>query len=117
MENDIVTFPEKDTPQGSLISPLLMNIALYEMEKAVIEYVMNLNIKNSDGKSLVKRRRSSSISSISIIRYADAFVIPHANNIVIESCKIFIQNYLTKISLKLKESKTRICYTLNSYDN
>lgn len=114
LENDIVTFSEKGTPQGSLISPLLMNIALNGMEKAVIEYVMNLNIKNSDGKSLVGRRRSSSIS---IIRYADDFVILHANNIVIESCKIFIQNYLTKIGLKLKESKTRICHTLDFYNN
>jgi RNA-directed DNA polymerase len=104
---------EKGTPQGSLISPLLMNIALHGMEQAVIEFMKSLRLKGPNGKNVVKRRRANSIN---IIRYADDFVILHENELVIKSCKEFIQNFLLNLGLKLKDTKTRICHTLHDFE-
>lgn len=114
LEHGVVEPVEKGTPQGSLISPLLMNIALHGMEEAVVNFMKNLKIKGNDGKNIIKRRRSSSIN---IIRYADDFVILHENELVIKKCKEFIQNFLLTLGLKLNESKTQIRHTLNWFED
>jgi len=41
---------KKGKPQGSIISPLLMNIAFHGMEEAVINFMKNLKIKGSGQK-------------------------------------------------------------------
>lgn len=114
LEDNVYLPVEKNTPQGSLISPLLMNIALHGMEQAVIEFMKSLKLKGPDGKYIVKRRRASSIN---IIRYADDFVILHENELVVKSCKEFIQNFLLNLGLKLKDTKTRICHTLYNFES
>ena len=113
LEDNAYSSVEKGTPQGSLISPLLMNIALHGMEQAVVEFMKSLKLKGPDGKYIVKRRRASSIN---IIRYADDFVILHENELVIKSCKEFIQNFLLNLGLKLKDTKTSICHTLYDFE-
>jgi RNA-directed DNA polymerase len=114
LENNIYFPVEKGTPQGSLISPLLMNIALHGMEQAVIEFMKSIKLKGLDGTYIIKRRRASSLN---IIRYADDFVILHENELVIKSCKEFIQNFLLNLGLKLKNTKTRICHTLYDFED
>ena len=114
LENNNYFPVEKGTPQGSLISPLLMNIALHGMEQAVIEFMKSIKLKGLDGTYIIKRRRSSSIN---IIRYADDFVILHENELVIKSCKEFIQNFLLNLGLKLNNTKTRICHTLYDFED
>jgi RNA-directed DNA polymerase len=114
LEDNVYLPVEKGTPQGSLISPLLMNIALHGMEQAVIEFMKSLKLKGPDGKYIIKRRRASSIN---IIRYADDFVILHENELVIKSCKEFIQNFLLNLGLKLKDTKTCICHTLYDFED
>lgn len=113
LEDEILTLVEKDTPQGSLISPLLMNIAFHGMEQAVANFLKNCKIRDKNGKYVVKRRR---VSSINTIRYADDFAILHENELVIKSCKEFIKIYFASIGLKLKESKTKIQHTLNKFE-
>lgn len=99
LEDEVVMPIEKGTSQGSLISPLLIKIALHGMEQAVVNFMKTLKIKGKDGKYIVKRRRSSSIN---IIRYADDFVVLHENELVIKSCKEFLKGYLANLGLKLK---------------
>lgn len=53
------------------------------------------------------------IRSISIIRYADDFVVLHKDLEVIQMCKQKIEEWLTDLSLELKPSKTRITHTLS----
>jgi RNA-directed DNA polymerase len=54
--------------------------------------------------------------SLSIIRYADDFVILHKDIERIIQCKEIIENWLVKIGLELKPSKTRISHTLYEYE-
>jgi RNA-directed DNA polymerase len=54
--------------QGGVISPLLANIALHGMEERIKQYADTLPCKNGSSKRDNRR-------SLSLIRYADDFVI------------------------------------------
>ncbi|MDB9540997.1 group II intron reverse transcriptase/maturase [Anabaenopsis arnoldii] len=99
-----VLFPtEEGTPQGGVISPLLANVALHGMEEILKEYASQLPGKGA------KRDKARAIS---IIRYADDFVILHENLAVIEQCREILVTWLNEMGLELKPSKTRLAHTL-----
>ncbi|GAC1489371.1 MAG: group II intron reverse transcriptase/maturase [Chamaesiphon sp.] len=98
-------FPTSEgTPQGGVISPLLANIALHGMENR-IKQKANLLPGN-------KR-----VNALSLIRYADDFLILHENKTVVQRCQEIISEWLNDMGLELKPSKTRLCHTLNKCDN
>jgi len=99
-------FPTSEgTPQGGVISPLLANIALHGMEERINQIAMTLpGAKRNNHKAL------------SLIRYADDFVILHENLAVVQRCQTVITEWLNDIGLELKPSKTRLCHTLNKCD-
>jgi RNA-directed DNA polymerase len=93
------------TPQGGVISPLLANIALHGMEERI----------NQVADSLPGKRQANRYA-LSIIRYADDFVILHKDLTVVQRCKEVISEWLNGMGLELKPSKTRIAHTLNKHD-
>ena len=99
-------FPTNDgTPQGGVISPLLANIALHGMEERVKQYAETLK-----GRKLANRQ------SLSLIRYADDFVIIHEDLNVVKKCQEIIANWLSDMGLELKPSKTKLTHTLNEIE-
>jgi RNA-directed DNA polymerase len=92
---------ERGRPQGGVISPLLANIALHGME----------NVINNVADSLRGKKRENR-AALSLIRYADDFVILHSEKEVVERCKEEIMNFLAKLGLELSEAKTSIVHTL-----
>jgi len=95
-------FPTNDgTPQGGVISPLLANIALHGMEERIKQYAETL-----------KGRKRDNRDSISLIRYADDFVIIHEDLNVVKKCQEIIAEWLSDMGLKLKPSKTKLTHTL-----
>src|SRR4028118_714171 len=94
------------TPQGGVISPLLANIALHGMEERVKQYAEILPARNGKGKR-------DNRSSLSLIRYADDFVILHEDITVVQRCEEIISGWLKGMGLELKPSKTRLAHTLN----
>jgi len=102
MENKDLTTTEKGTPQGGVISPLLANIALHGMELEIKKYARTL-----------KGRKEENEDNLSLIRYADDFVILHKDLNILLQCKEIIENWLEDIGLELKPSKTKISHTLN----
>jgi RNA-directed DNA polymerase len=108
-------FPTKEgTPQGGVISPLLANIALHGLEELIKGLAPKFDMRDSKRHTLSVRAK---LKSISIIRYADDFTILHENIEVIKQCKEKIEEWLNDIGLELKPSKTRICHTLNKYND
>jgi len=106
-------FPtEEGTPQGGVISPLLANIALHGMENEIKELSKSFDMKDCRGRQIAKRDKQKSVS---IIRYADDFVILHEDLEKIQLCKEHIEKWLQDMGLELKPSKTRIAHTLNEY--
>ena len=114
--DDKELFPTSEgTPQGGVISPLLANIALHGMENEIKSKVApTIDMKDYRGRQLALRDKSKSLS---LIRYADDFVILHEDITVVHKCKEVISKWLTKIGLELKPSKTKITHTLKDYEN
>jgi len=103
-------FPTSEgTPQGGVISPLLANIALHGMEYQIKEYVGSLKYLDK-----IKKNR---MDSVSLIRYADDFVILHKDLTVVQGCQTLIADWLKDMGLELKPSKTRLAHTLNPVEN
>ncbi|MGD1716356.1 reverse transcriptase/maturase family protein [Dapis sp. BLCC M172] len=70
------------TPQGGVISPLLANIALHGMEERLSEFTEKLPLKYPSRRIMAKRDQRNSLS---LIRYADDFLILH------EDIKVLLQ--------------------------
>ncbi len=100
------------TPQGGTISPLLANIALHGMENDIKQLATKLDMKNSRGRQLGWQNKQSSVS---LIRYADDFLILHEDINILNRFIKAITQWLNDIGLELKPSKTRIAHTLNYY--
>ena len=83
---------EQGTPQGGVISPLLMNIALHRME---------YNVVRNFGKNEIK-----------VVRYADDFVIFGKSLESVQKAKEIIKPFLKPIGLELSEEKIRIAHSM-----
>jgi len=102
------------TPQGGVISPLLANIALHGIEELIKGLAPKFDMKRPDNTQLGIRDK---LKSISLIRYADDFVVLHEDIEVIKLCKSEIEKWLSDIGLELKPSKTRLAHTLNKLED
>ncbi len=89
---------ESGTPQGGVVSPLLMNIALHGLE---------------DTLQGVKR---TARDKPRMIRYADDLVVLHSTREMILEVKTRVNDWLKDMGLELKPSKTRITHTLIPYE-
>lgn len=88
---------EAGTPQGGVISPLLMNIALHGFETDLVS-------------SFPKEVKPA------LIRYADDFVILHHDLDTLLQLRQRAEEWLAELGLNLKESKTRITHTLYEHE-
>ena len=99
-------FPTREgTPQGGVISPLLANIALHGMEERIKQYAETF-----------KGQKKSNRQKLSLIRYADDFVVIHEDLNVVNKCQEIIADWLSDMGLELKPSKTKLTHTLNEID-
>jgi RNA-directed DNA polymerase len=96
---------EEGTPQGGVVSPLLANIALHGMELEIKKFARTW-----------KGNKNNNEQSVSLIRYADDFVILHKNLDIVLKCKEIIENWLVDIGLELKPSKTKVSHTLKQHN-
>lgn len=98
MTEGTFTSTESGTPQGGVVSPLLMNIALHGMEEAI--------------KSVKRTTRDTP----QMVRYADDLVVFHSTLETILEVKARVNEWLKGMGLELKPSKTRITHTLIPYE-
>lgn len=94
---------EKGTPQGGVISPLLANIALHGLENHLKDFVSKLPIKPHEGAN---RGSVAKIKALSVIRYADDFVLIHRNKVILELCIAETRKWLELIGLEISEKKS-----------
>ena len=92
------------TPQGGIISPLLMNVALDGMER-------EFGSERPDGKLVSPALRAGKNRGLNLIRYADDLIVTAPSREVLETYVVpKIEEFLAKRGLKLSEAKTRIVH-------
>jgi len=97
---------DQGTPQGGPLSPLLANIALSGLERAL---GAALKVGTKMGEYRVSKPPR-------IVIYADDFVVLHEHRAVVEAAKVFIEGWLRPLGLNLSPTKTRITHTLEKVD-
>lgn len=114
LENGITTETTLGTPQGGVISPLLSNIALHGLENHMKTWIGKQTIVNSKGEKLNTMKKRAGLT---VVRYADDFVILHKDETVITKAKTEVESWLKHVGLELKEAKTRVAHTDSCYEN
>ncbi|MFJ9887823.1 group II intron reverse transcriptase/maturase [Streptomyces sp. NPDC091287] len=106
IENGRFAPTEEGTPQGGVISPLLLNIALHGMEEAAgVRY-------RTDGVHTGKTAPDSPV----LIRYADDFVALCHSYDQAQRVKVQLADWLTPRGLAFNEEKTRIVHLEEGFD-
>ena len=101
--------PEMGTPQGGIIFPLLANTALHGLEIYLKDFIATQKQIQPRGSVTTRRK------TLSIIRYADDFVVIHENRDIIEMCVTKTQQWLAKAGLELSQEKSQIRDTRQSF--
>ena len=102
-------FPtESGTPQGGIISPILANITLDNIEKLLEEKYHQRNGK--------RNTHTANKYKVNFVRYADDFVVTANTKEIAEEVKELIGNFLNTRGLKLSEEKTQITNIDNGFD-
>jgi len=102
VENGRLHRTEEGTPQGGVVSPVLLNIALDGMEQAIgVRYLSNGSIR---------------VDSPAVIRYADDFVVHcHTRQDALE-IKAKLAKWLAPRGLAFNEDKTRVVSLADGLD-
>jgi len=98
LDKHVFASTEEGTPQGGVISPLLANIALHEMEQVAAS-----SYSKNGGKS-------------ALIRYADDYIILHSDKEVLQVATNAVEVWLKGMGLALNQRKTRVTHTLTPYE-
>lgn len=128
MPDGTITHPNKGTPQGGIISPLLANIVLNELDQwiesqweenphAYIHWKPSINHNGSYNKPGYRwMREKTNLKEMYIVRYADDFRIFCRNINDAKKVKIAVSNWLNKrLKLEISEEKTKVVNTEQTY--
>jgi len=112
MEQGKFSATDEGTPQGGVISPLLANIYLHELDRYLHERFLDASHREKD-----QRRRLGGFN-IGYVRYADDFVVFCNGSIDdVRRLKAEIAAFLTEtLQLTLSDEKTTITQTLDGFD-
>jgi RNA-directed DNA polymerase len=106
VEDGQLTPTEEGTPQGGVVSPVLLNVALHGMEQAAgVRYQLN-------GVHAGELRRDSPV----LIRYADDLIALCHSKEQAEQVKARLAEWLTPRGLAFNEDKTRIVNLDEGFD-
>lgn len=120
MPNGDIVYPEKGTPQGGVISPLLANIVLNELDHWVeSQWQLNPIINkystkiNSTGSinygNGYKAMKKTNLKEMYIVRYADDFRIFCRNRNDANNCYISVKKWIEeRLKLEISPEKTKI---------
>lgn len=110
-QNPQIEQTTEGTPQGGIICPLLANIALHGMEHSTKEYYATHVYDGPKTVSRIDRK-----ARLSVIRYADDFVIIAPTEPEIQKVKQHVQTWLLKeCGLELSDEKTKVKDSINGF--
>lgn len=99
------------TPQGGIVSPLLANIYLHELDKYMESNYLNL----TEGQRSRKRHKGK--GNFLYVRYADDFVVLcNGTKAEAQAMKEELGELLSTMGLKLSEEKTKVTHITEGFD-
>lgn len=114
IHNGVFNLTESGTPQGGIISPLLANIALHGMEEEIgVKYQYRTKPKTK-GKEYYWTLAQN--NTVSVVRYADDFVIMTDTKEEAERMYEKLKPYLLKRGLELAPEKTKVVHATEGFD-
>lgn len=117
-EIDGVGIPAKGVPQGGILSPLLSNIVLNELDWWISSQWQTFQPKHQYSKSEHKYKalRKTKLKEIYIIRYADDFKILCKDSQTAQKIYIATQKWLKeRLGLEINKEKSKITNIKKSY--
>jgi RNA-directed DNA polymerase len=96
---------EEGTPQGGIISPVLLNVALHGLEEAA-------GVRYRDGEYADRARDDSPV----LVRYADDFVACCFTRQQAEGVRERLTGWLAERGLSLNQDKTRVVHLTEGFD-
>ena len=126
LPNGEIIYPGKGTPQGGIISPLLANIVLNELDHWVESNWENNPIMNKyllirkngkiDKSNGCRAMRRTGLKEMYIVRYADDFRIFCRTKTAAEKTKIAVTKWLSeRLKLEISQEKTRVVNVKRKY--
>lgn len=119
-----IGIPEKGTPQGGIISPLLANIVLNELDWWVVSQWENMPTKTkyngtgAQGAKVAKALKKSNLKEVYIVRYADDFKIFCRNPYHAKRMFIAVQKWLKeRLGLEISPEKSGIVDLKKGYSD
>lgn len=129
MENGSVVYPEKGTPQGGILSPLLANIVLNEFDwwvsgqwETIPTKTAKTNYKKDgsmdNGKKYTTLRNNSNLKEMYIVRYADDFKIFCRKRSEADKVFIAVKQWLNeRLKLQVSEEKSMVVNLKRHYSD
>jgi RNA-directed DNA polymerase len=105
LEDGRVTLTREGVPQGGVISPVIMNVALHGMEQAA-------GVRYWEGGSTLRAVPGTPV----LVRYADDLAALCASRAQAEQVKARLAGWLEPRGLALNEAKTRIVHLSKGFD-
>nr|ARO91188.1 putative reverse transcriptase/maturase [Flintiella sanguinaria] len=93
------------TLKGGVISPLLSNIALDGLEKHLKKFVSNIPSKPC---ASAKSGKTAKEKALTIVRYADDFVVIHENVDILNLCIEETKEWLKSLGLEIRAEKSSL---------
>jgi len=111
MERKLFKETKSGTPQGGIISPLLANVYLHELDKYMEKYTALPDAEKA-------RRRRKGLANFAYVRYADDFVVLcNGRRAEAEGVREEIRSFLARdLRLTLAMEKTRITHANDGFD-
>ena len=122
MPNGEIIQPTKGTPQGGIISPLLANIVLNELDQWILSnweenpVVYKYAVSKNGSKHGYIAMRKTKLKEMYIVRYADDFRIFCRTKTEAEKSKIAITQWLKeRLKLEVNKEKTKVVNVKRKY--
>ncbi len=110
LEDGLLFRPDTGTPQGGIVSPLLANIYLHEMDKT-----WQARYTFTDSRRHTRRKKG--LGNYQLVRYADDFLIlTNGTRQAAEAAKLEIGDLLDQLGLTLSPNKTLITHVNDGLD-
>lgn len=129
MQDGSVIYPDKGTPQGGILSPLLANIVLNELDWWIAgqwETIPTNKVKThfkkdgsmDNGKKYTSLRKTSNLKEMYIVRYADDFKIFCRKRSDADKVFVAVKQWLSeRLKLQVSEEKSKVVNLKRHYSD